>query len=225
MMTNAMMMGVTMAEQIQRKQALAKVDRMRAALHLTDDQTAAVANVITNQMGHRIKEALDAMIKGEPLPVDQAGQAAAKAETDVKTLLTPEQLAAYPEFEAAEKQVAARSIAQSEVIVLTQQVDLTADQKSRVEEAFYQYSLHQDAEKTAKENLAQAAKSGNTSAAMMQMTIDRLQQAAADKAALLKDILTPEQLQTYNESSKSQLQVQISALQMFLPRTNQPAAN
>jgi hypothetical protein len=220
LMTNAMRMGLSFAQKIAEKKAQEKVARMKDLLHLTDDQAQAVRDIMQRHMEQKNEMTLAALSGQKPV-IDPN---APTEEAEITALLTPDQLAAWPDFQSAEKQAGAQEVAKADIAMIQTSVDLTPDQQSQAQAALYQYELDQ---KTSLTNLA--AKVAQTRAkgevlSADSMAMDLLKQQLADKLKILDGILTPDQLKAYQQSQLDMIDMQTSALKMFMPGTNSTAA-
>jgi hypothetical protein len=128
------------------QQAESRLSRLTAGLHLTPDQVQAVREILLRQAdanaaaeaenmrriytGKYDKEALDKLKKdvGDPDP-------------QIKALLTPDQTAAYPNYQQEEHAHDARGAANNGMLQLRNAVDLTAEQEDRAFAALYQAAL------------------------------------------------------------------------------------
>ena len=218
--TNAMAQGMSMAMQFRKKEVRAKVARMTAQLHLTDDQAQSISNLMTANIEASSQRMLQAMSGGL---TSDAVQAAAKIrgneQADIKALLNPDQLAAYPDYLHSEALVAADNSAKSEVTLMAGEMDLTNDQQEKVRAAIYQYDLNRPPSAQNKDAIAQARASGNLADAVS-LSVQTQKQELDDKLKLLDGILTPDQLATYKQKQQDMMDMQTSALKMFLPSTN-----
>ena len=220
--TNAMAQGMSMAEKFRKKDALAKVARMREKLHLTDEQAQAIGDVLVKHIEESSQQMLKAMSGGQ-LPGQMAGQipgalpSASDEEAEIKALLTPDQLTAYPDYQKAEAISAANNSAQSELTMMSGEMDLTPDQQEKIHSALAQYELSQPPSNQTRDLVAQARASGRLADAIS-LQIDSQKQALDAKLQILGGILSPEQLQTYQQKQLDMIDMQSSAMKMFLPQ-------
>jgi RNA polymerase sigma factor (sigma-70 family) len=220
--TNAMAQGISMSEKFRKKAALAKLARMKEKLNLTDDQEQAINDLMVKNIENSSQQTLSAIL-GRP-----ANQAASTTslneETAVKALLSPDQLAVYPDFLQGEAITSAKTSAQSDLTIMTGEMDLTQDQQDKAQAALYQVDLNQQTSASQnQEAIAQARASGNLSDAI-NMQIEAQKQNLEDKLKALNSILTPEQLNTYQQKQLDMIDMQTSAMKMFLPQTNNAVA-
>ena len=220
--TNAMAQGISMSEKFRKKAALAKLARMKEKLNLTDDQEQAINDLMVKNIENSSQQTLSAML-GKP--VNQAASTALlNEETAIKALLTSDQLAVYPDFLQGEAITSAKTSAQSDLTIMTGEMDLTQDQQDKAQAALYQVDLNQQTSASQnQEAIAQARASGNLSDAI-NMQIEAQKQNLEDKLKALNGILTPEQLNTYQQKQLDMIDMQTSAMKMFLPQTNNAVA-
>ena len=218
--TNAMAQGVAMSEKFKKKDALAKLDRMKEKLHLTDDQAQAISNIMTKNIEASSQLVLNAMLGKQTPAQDQTSSSASQnEEAEIKALLTPDQLAAYPDYKQAEVTVSASNSAKAELAMMAGEMDLSQEQQDKIQAALYQYDLNQtSASENNKDAIAQARASGNFADALS-LQVERQKQALEDKLKILGEILTPEQLKTYQQKQLDMIDMQISATKMFLPQS------
>ena len=157
-------------------------------------------------------------------PPDQATSSGSQnEEVAIKALLTPDQLATYPDFKQAETITSAENSAQSELTMLSGEMDLSQEQQDKVHSALYQLDLNQASAPQNQEAIAQARASGNY-ADFVNLLIETQKQTLENKLKALDGILTPEQLKTYEQKQLDMIDMQTSAMKMFLPQTTNGAA-
>jgi RNA polymerase sigma factor (sigma-70 family) len=220
--TNAMARGMATAENFRKKEALAKVARMREKLHLTDEQAQGIADLMVNHIEQSSQQMLKAMSVGQ-MPGQTAIPSAGNEETEIKALLTSDQLAAYPDFTHAEAVVAAENLAKYEVADLAGEMELTQEQQDKIHSALFQYTLSQTSSTPKPDAMTQARAGGNL-ADVISLQVDSQKQALEAKLQLLDGILSAEQLQTYKQKQLDMMDMQTSALKMFLPQTTNAVA-
>jgi hypothetical protein len=218
--TNAMAQGVAMSEKFKKKDALAKLDRMKEKLHLTDDQAQAISNIMTKNIEASSQLVLNAMLGKQTPAQDQTSSSASQnEEAEIKALLTPDQLAAYPDYKQAEVTVSASNSAKAELAMMAGEMDLSQEQQDKIQAALYQYDLNQtSASENNKDAIALARASGNFADALS-LQVERQKQALEDKLKILGEILTPEQLKTYQQKQLDMIDMQINATKMFLSQS------
>ena len=215
--TNAMARGMATAENFRKKEALAKVARMKEKLQLTDDQAQGIADLMVNHIEENSQQMLKA-ISGRQMSLPTAIPSSGNEEAEIKALLTSDQLAAYPDFTQAEAVVAAENGAKSELATMTGEMELTPDQQDKIRAALYQYDLSQASATPNQAAMTQARASGNL-ADIISLQVDSQKQVLAAKLQILDGILSAQQLQTYQQKQLDMIDMQTSALKMFLPQT------
>jgi hypothetical protein len=217
--TNALAQGINMSEKFKKKAALAKLERMKDKLHLTEDQTQAISDIMIKDIEASSQQTLNAMLgKQTPGDAQDAPNALLNEETAIKALLTPDQLAGYPDFKQAENISTAQSSTQSEVTMMTGDMDLSQEQQDKVRSVLYQMNLDQASDPQNQAAIAQARASGNIADAMT-LQIEVQKQNLENKLKALDGILTPEQLKTYEQKQLDMIDMQASAMKMFMPKT------
>ena len=225
-LTNAMAQGMSMAEKSNKKVALAKLDRMKEKLHLTDDQAQAISDIMIKNIENSSQQVLNAMQGKQQIPPqDQATLSALlNEEAAIKALLTPDQLAVYPDFKQAETIASAKNSAQADLTMMTGEMDLSQEQQDKVNSALYQLNLNQaSALQKNQEAIAQARATGKFPD-FFHLRIETQKQTLENKLKALDGILTPEQLKTYEQKQLDMIDMQTSAMKIFLPQTTNGVA-
>jgi len=219
-LTNAMAQGISMGTQFRKKEIRAKIARMKDQLHLTDDQSMSISNLMTANIETSNQQFLQTMSGGmKPEDFQEMAKKPNNEEADIKALLSPDQVAAYPDFKHAEALLAADNSAKSQANSLAGDMDLSSEQKDKIHSALYQYILNQPDDAKTKDAITQARTSGHLADAFS-LSVQTQKQALEDKLKLLGGILTSDQLATYKQKQLDMLEMQISAMKMFLPSTN-----
>jgi hypothetical protein len=158
-------------------------------------------------------------------PQDQATLSALQnEEAAIKALLTPDQLAVYPDFKQAETITSAKNSAQADLTMMTGEMDLSQEQQDKVNSALYQLNLDQaSALQKNQEAIAQARATGKFPD-FFHLQIETQKQTLENKLKALDGILTPEQLKTYEQKQLDMIDMQTSAMKMFLPQTTNGVA-
>jgi RNA polymerase sigma factor (sigma-70 family) len=216
--SNAMAMGLHAAEQSKEKGALQKLALMKDKLHLTDDQAEAIAAIMKQHIEEGTQRALNAITGNAP-----AGPLPTSEEDDIKALLTPDQLAAYPDYKQAETLATADNTATEEVQQLMTQMDLSPEQQEKAHAALYQIELNATSTSPTADDFARAQANGGF-ADLMNNQVQNQKQKLAGKLAALDGILTPDQMKTYQQQQSFMIQLESNAVQMFAPQTNNAAA-
>jgi hypothetical protein len=161
-----------------------KILKLKTRLNLTGEQEAQL-RVKLEAADRRV---LDAASKAE---VGEAGEP--DAESDVRTLLTPEQRAVFAQMKIEENQANARLVASSELAQMQNMVGLTEDQQEKAFNLLYQQS--------------QALMTNSAAEGVAGGVFDPWQSD-------LKGILSDQQWELYRKLQQQQLQ---SAPPLFLP--------
>jgi len=209
--------GLSTAEQRKQKDALARLARMKQALQLTEFQERAIGEVMTKYI-QRGSQAASDMLLGKLKPEQwwaQAGDKASK-EAEIRALLTPEQLAAYPEFQQAEATLGADRSASSDATQIAKDFGLPPAQQERVRSLFYEMYLREPSNGLNEAGLPQANQQGS-SAHVLSMQIELQKSQLEEKAMLLEGVLSPEQLAAYRRSQMARINRLEEGLRAFLP--------
>ena len=190
--TNGMSKAMTeMVKTMAEQQVESTLSGMKTRLNLSPQQEQAIREIMTRQtrMGTDIAQK---MLSGDlseeelmRLSQDQPNQ-----EVQIKALLTPEQLAAYDDYQKEEQTRMARLSANAELLQLQSQLHLTEEQQDQVfavlaDQALAQYDGSQKAPADALNLRGQYDK----------------------RAEALKGVLTPEQFNRYQKFQEQQLKL------------------
>jgi RNA polymerase sigma factor (sigma-70 family) len=212
--TNSFAKGVAQAEESGKRDALAKVARMKEALHLTDEQAQALTELMLKHVEENSRRALQMMSGGQTPGETQATLPASNnEEAEIKSLLNPEQLAAYADFQQAEASTAAANSVKAEVAAMAARLELTPEQSDQLQAAIAQYNLSHAPSSEEMAAMAQAKTSGNLADAIL-LQVDYNKRELENKLSLFEGILTPAQLQTYKQAQLDMIEMPM----MMLPR-------
>ena len=143
--------------------------------------------------------------------------AGADSDAEIKALLTPEQLAAYPEYQQAEKTTAADTSATSDARQMANKFSLPKDQQEQLRALLYEMKLKERAGTLNEAAITQAKKSGNLAeAAKLDIELQKVQ--LEEKLKILDGILSPEQMTTYRQEQTARINNQADRMKMFLPQ-------
>ncbi|HWQ90054.1 MAG TPA: sigma-70 family RNA polymerase sigma factor [Clostridia bacterium] len=217
--------GMAAGLKIAQKDALARVSRMKQMLNLTDDQEQAVVNVITNRIPRQSQLTMD-MMMGKLTPEQYQAQAGAlgNQEAEIKALLTPEQLAAYPQYQQAEKTTAADKSATSEASQIADKFSLPKDQQETLRALLYELNLKERVGAPNQQAITQAKQSGNM-ADVARMSIELENWQLEEKLKILGGVFSPEQMATYRQEQTDRINKQADMMKMFLPQKPADATN
>ena len=213
MMTNLLGSGMLQAQA--KKEVNSRMAHMKEMLHLSDDQTRSISDILLRQATDNSQKAMDFLsgkTTADQLAKDTASQTDPEAE--IKALLTPDQLAAYPGYQQAEKTVATDNAARQEASQIAGEYDLTTDQQEQIHTALTQFALNHP---PVIPNIdpANTTSTADATTAMLDQEKAQLDQ----KLQVLAPLLTPDQLASYREAQLNQIDMTASAIQIFLPAT------
>ena len=180
-------------KQAMEQQVEGRLSRLTASLHLTPEQAQSARDILTRQaraMSAGMQQAFSGKFDKDELT--RLGKDAGDPDAQIKALLTPDQKAAYPNYQQEEAAYNARQAANMELLQLQSSLNLTSEQEDRVFAALYEVSLDQ---------LAGSSKPTTTNRAeAMQWVFDQ-------KAKALESALTPTQLETFRQQQATQLKL------------------
>jgi hypothetical protein len=217
-LTNAMAMGLATADKWKQKDALARLFRMKKMLNLSGDQEQAIGNIMTNHIQRQSQMTLDIML-GKLTPEQQQAQATANGgqETEIKALLTPEQLAAYPEYLQAEKTTTADNSAKSDASQIADKFSLSKEQQEKLRALLYEMNLKEPASPLNQQSITQAGKSGKLADALS-MSVELQKWQLAEKSKVLEGFLSPDQMTIYRQEQMDRIDKLAAAAKMFPPQ-------
>lgn len=192
-----------------------KLQALIARLHLTPEQQAKVESAMEED-DKRQEEAAKKMFSGEK--VDYAAMKNDKAKTLDQTLddiLNPEQKTEYTKLKSDEKQSQAEMIASYQMNQMGGALQLSDPQKDQVYTTLTQVQMNATDPKWIAENLGSAT--GDPMA-----TLDKLEKIKEDQLA---KILSPAQMDAFRQQAQSQLEMQRTMIQKFMPGANKGGAN
>lgn len=170
--------------------------RMREKLQLTPAQEEAIRAIHARQIeqaGAVAEKMFSGQLTREEMKARQG--AAGNPEEEIRALLTPEQLDRYQEYKQEEASANARLVANAELLQMQGALSLTQQQQDQVFSALYDHTVDQLTGKGAA-ILPPGEATGPTEA------LDSLVEA---KVKALSGVLTPEQLATYREMQRKQM--------------------
>ena len=172
------------------QQSEGRLSRLTASLHLTPEQAQAARDILMRQaraMSAGMQQAYTGQFNKEE--ITRLSLEAGDPDTQIKELLTPDQKAAYPNYQQEEAAYNARMAANSELLQLQVSLGLTSEQEDRAFAALYEVSLDQLTGKT---------KPAATT------PVEAMQWALNEKTKALEPVLTPTQLDTYRQQQAAQ---------------------
>jgi len=172
------------------QQVEGRLSRLKASLNLTPDQEQAAREILARQgqaMAAGVQQAFSGKFDKDELA--RLGKNAGNPDEQIQALLNPEQKAAYPRYQHEEAAYNARLAANTELLQLQTTLGLSADQQDGVFAALYDVNFKQLAGNT-------KPPTGNQ-AEVMQWTLDQ-------KAKVIEPVLTPAQLESYQQQQAIQ---------------------
>ncbi len=192
-----------------------RLQLLKARLHLTPEQEAAVKAAMDEE-DKRTEEMTAKMFAGGKIDMKALAAESKNFKSIDQTLdevLTPEQKTANQQMKTEEKNSNAESMASMEMNQVAPLLQLTDAQKDQVGNALYQVQLDSQDPAWIKQNTP-----AGSSAPLQMLDVE----AKAKEDALAK-ILSPEQLATYHQQAQSQLQLQKTMMQKFMPAATSSA--
>jgi RNA polymerase sigma factor (sigma-70 family) len=171
--------------------AVHKLGRMTAAIHLTPEQAGAVQEILKRQA--RVSSAsMEQVMSGKfsQEELTKLAKDAGNPEQQISALLTPEQRTAYKAFQEEEKARTAQTAAHMELVQLNTSLSLTPEQQDQVFGALYQTTLNQYAQ---------------TNTPKFTSSAEQMQWAFEQKAKALEPLLSTTQLASYRQQQELQL--------------------
>lgn len=177
------------------QQVRGRLDRLSASLRLRPDQVLAVSNILMRQANIQ-SLGVQQVFSGDfdQAQLKQQAVAAGDPEAQIKALLAPDQLAAYPACQRDEAAHTASQAANAELVQLQTSLDLTPDQLDPVYAALYTMTLDQ---------LTGTVKPPPDIKTMSDVMVWPMER----KTEALASLLTPTQLETYRQQQAAQVQL------------------
>jgi len=178
---------------------------LKARLHLTPDQEAAVRKALEEE-GARGEEMAAKLFAGGKIDPQAIKDLKANKTVDqtLDEVLSPEQKTAYQQLKTDQKNSQAETMASYEMNQMTPLLQLNDSQKDQVYNALYQVQQQQS-----DPNWLKTVGNGATDPSAIMDA-----QAKAKEDALSK-ILTPDQLATYHKQAQDQINMQKAMMQKF----------
>jgi len=174
------------------QQVQGKLDRMAETLRLTADQTQSISNILMKQAQLQTVGMQQAFTgKFNKDEIMKQALTNGNPEAQIKALLTPDQLAAYPQYQQQEFAHTASLAANAELVQLQTTLGLTADQLDPVYGALYNVSFDQ-----VSGNMKPPSSVTDSGEAMVW--------ALDQKTKALESLLTPAQFSAYQQQQASQ---------------------
>jgi RNA polymerase sigma factor (sigma-70 family) len=176
-----------------------RLGRMRSFLHLTDDQVEVIRLIMTNQM---TSEMMSARSTREQKLRPEA-TAEIDPESDIKAVLNPEQLAAYPEYQKSERSEVAGLVARSYSQQLAEEFDLAPGKAEALRSSLYELES-ESANSSLVAAVRRAKLSGNTSD-LVNLCLELQESKIEQRIKAIQPFLTPEQLEAYRDQQNEQV--------------------
>jgi RNA polymerase sigma factor (sigma-70 family) len=217
-MTNAIAAVFPTWQKMERKNALAQLARMKEKFNFMPDQELAVSNILMMYVERRCQIRLDEIMdRGTPEQREQQAQAYNdKPDTEIKALLTPEQLAAYPEYLQQEKKLEADSSAGLEVDRITVDLRLSNEQQEKVRQKLCELNLKDTTYALVRQAMNEARRNGRL-AEGIQTAIELQKSQLEEKLKALGEILTPEQVNAYREEELKLIDMNAATMKLEPP--------
>jgi len=223
-LTNSMAAGMEMAVKARMKMEQPKLDRMKKSLNLTEEQARSINDIVLKHTQRQL-EMVQESVTGKTTPEQRQARAAEGDKDDeIKALFTPEQLAAYPEYQQAEKTAEADKSASGEASQIASDFRLSHEQQEQIRAAFYQMNMNEQARGLNHEELTAAKKSGNLAEAN-RLTVELNKSQLEEKLKILGRVLTPAQINSYREEKMNEIKMAEKMTKMFLPKKAAGTAN
>ncbi|HZM01463.1 MAG TPA: sigma-70 family RNA polymerase sigma factor, partial [Candidatus Saccharimonadales bacterium] len=156
-LTNAIASGLEMAEKWKMKDAKARLARMTKALNLTEDQAQAIDEMMQTKIKEGTQMTMDLMTGKSTADQYQAvAKIQSSQDAEIKALLTPGQMDAYPQYLQTEKITAATTSANNDAGQIANDFSLSKDQQQQIQTSFYQLNLNAPANGLSQEATADA---------------------------------------------------------------------
>ena len=171
-----------------------RLERLKAILQLTPEQTDAAREILMAQaraVSVGMQQAMTGKFDKDEIARATGGKSG-NIDDQIKALLTPEQLAAFPAYKQEETGQDASNAANQELLRMQSTLRLKPEQLDGVYAALFQVTVDQL-------NGSNKQKFANEGEAM--------QWALDQKAKALEPLLTEEQLQTYRKEQAAQAQL------------------
>lgn len=191
--TNALAGAMSMVKGMAEQQVAGQLSRMKAKLNLSPEQEQAIREILTRQ-AELGTEAAKKMLSGKLTKEEMADmtKAVGNPETQIKALLTPEQLTLYQQYKNEENASNARLAANGEMLLMQNAVGLSQEQQDQVFPILYDQNLKQ-----LSNNAAKPAPKDNM-AALMERELEQ-------NVSALQGVLTASQLDAYRQYKSNQL--------------------
>lgn len=173
-----------------RQQAEMKLAALKSRLHLTDEQAAAVQELLKKQTDQQVEMA-SKMFEGKLTQEEMTARPKFDFEGQLKQMLNADQWTGYEQYKVEEQQRNARMAGQMEAMQLSTVLQLSPQQQEQVGSLLQQQY---------QQIMAKQPDGGGTAPGNFQM-MDQMLDA---KKEALRAVLTPEQMQSYEKFVEGQ---------------------
>ena len=173
-----------------RQQAEMKLAALKSRLHLTDEQAAAVQELLEKQTDQSVEMA-SKMFEGKLTAEDISSRPKLDFDGQLKQMLNADQWTGYQQYKTEEQQRQVQMASQAEVMQISSMLQLSAQQQEQVTSV-----LHQQYQQM----MAQQPDAGLPTPDSIQL----VEQMFNAKKEALRAVLTPEQMRSYEKFVESQ---------------------
>jgi hypothetical protein len=218
---NQMALSMYFGQKREKKNALTQLARTKERLHLTDEQALTLSNIMMLRVEREHQLEFDmATHDATSNRLAEAARTIDQQESELKALLTPEQLAAYPEYLQQENAFNADNSARADAGRLAEDFQLSADQQEKLRARLYEINLNKPPDPLDLRGIIQAGRTSQPAEAL-QAALELKRSQLEDNLKVLGDILTQEQIQAYREERLQILNMEAVETRLMMP---QPAA-
>jgi len=196
---------LAMAADFLRQKGESKIVALKTRLNLTPEQEAELRRHFDAEAKFQ-GEITTAMMSGKKLSSEEMKQRSSSQvplDEMLKKILTPEQMKSYEEFQKVEKSEQSELMAHIGMNEISSLFPLNEDQKDKI----YAILYDQDSFKPDLKGVDP-----------QQIAIESLRQRHEYLKGQLKEMLTPEQLETWSKRKQEEMKVQQEMMQKFLPK-------
>lgn len=184
-----------MVKGVLEQQLMGRLERMKQHLNLSPEQEQAIHDILMKQVQQGTEAAqklFSGKLTSEELMKTKNANGNANPEEAIKALLTPEQQAAYADYQQEEAVSNARLAANAELLQMQGSLGLSQEQQDKVFNALYDYTV------------AQLAGKSTTPTPKDLDPVALIEWQFEQKAKALESVLTPAQLESYRKLQESQ---------------------
>ena len=188
-----------------RQQADRKLAALKTRLHLTDEQAAAVEELLKKQTDRQVEMA-SKMFEGKLTQEDMASQPKLDFDGQLKSMLSPDQWTGYQQYKTEEQQRQVQMASQAEMMQISSMLQLSDQQREQVSSVLqqqYQQYITQQSDSSLP----------TTDSAKL------VDQMFESKKEALRSVLTADQMQSYEKFIESQREMVRSFMPQASPKT------